>query len=216
MATTKTKKSSSRTSAKKTTAKKKPRAVKAASKTAPAANKAAPKKPYVPQHEKGVRKSRPGKPGPVNEWMELRGSPIHGLGAFARKDIPKGTRIIEYVGEKISNAEADRRYDDDAMAVHHTFLFILNSKQCLDAAYDGNAARFINHSCDPNAEAFIPKGRIWIESIKNIPKGAEIAYDYGFEDDKKYKLEDYRRYACYCGSKKCRHTIVDTKKKIPR
>jgi SET domain-containing protein len=161
-----------------------------------------------------ARKSRPGKPGPVNEWMELRRSPIHGLGAFARTDIPKGTRIIEYVGEKISNAEADRRYDDEKMKTHHTFLFILNSKQCIDAAFEGNESRFINHSCDPNAEAFIPRGHIWIEAIKDIPKGAEIAYDYAFEDDPKYTIEDYRRYACRCGAKNCRGTIVETKKKL--
>jgi SET domain-containing protein len=161
-----------------------------------------------------ARKSRPPKVGPVNEWMELRRSPIHGLGAFALQDIPKGTRIIEYVGEKISNAEADRRYDDDTMASHHTFLFILNSKQGLDATYEGNESRFINHSCEPNAEAFIPRGRIWIEAIKHIPKGTEIAYDYGYEDDPKYTIEDYRRYGCQCGAKNCRGTIVDTKKKL--
>ena len=161
-----------------------------------------------------ARKSRPPKAGPVNEWMELRDSPIHGLGAFALQDIPKGQRIIEYVGEKISNAEADRRYDDDTMKNHHTFLFILNSKQCLDATYEGNESRFINHSCDPNAEAFIPRGRIWIEAIKPIPKGTEIAYDYGYEDDPKYTIEDYKRYGCRCGAKNCRGTIVDTKKKL--
>jgi SET domain-containing protein len=161
-----------------------------------------------------ARKSRPPKAGPVNEWMELRDSPIHGLGAFALQDIPKGQRIIEYVGEKISNAEADRRYDDDTMKSHHTFLFILNSKQCLDATYEGNESRFINHSCDPNAEAFIPRGRIWIEAIKPIPKGTEIAYDYGYEDDPKYTIEDYKRYGCRCGAKNCRGTIVDTKKKL--
>jgi SET domain-containing protein len=160
------------------------------------------------------KKSRPGKAGPVNEWFELRGSSIHGLGGFARKDIPKGTRIIEYVGEKITNAEADRRYDDEAMEDHHTFLFILNSKECIDAAYEGNEARFINHSCDPNAEAFIPRGKIWIEAIKDIPKGAEIVYDYGYEDDKKYTREDYRKYMCVCGAKNCRGTIVDTKKRF--
>ena len=146
--------------------------------------------------------------------MELRRSPIHGLGGFARKDIPKGTRIIEYTGEIISNAEADRRYDDDKMENHHTFLFILNQRQCVDAAYEGNEARFINHSCDPNAEAFIPRGRIWIEAIKPIPKGAEITYDYAFEDDRKYTLDDYRKYGCACGAKNCRGTIVDTKKKL--
>ena len=166
------------------------------------------------QPARRARKSRPGKVGPVNEWMELRGSPIHGLGAFALQDIPKGTRIIEYVGEKISNAEADRRYNDETMESHHTFLFILNSKQCIDAAYEGNEARFINHSCDPNAEAFIPRGRIWIEAIRNIPRGTEIAYDYAFEDDAKYTIDDYRRYGCRCGAKNCRGTIVETKKKL--
>ena len=162
-----------------------------------------------------AKKSKPGKAGPVNQWMELRRSPIHGLGAFARREIPKGTKIIEYVGEKISNAEADRRYDDETMANHHTFLFILNSKQCIDAAFEGNESRFINHSCDPNCEAFIPRGRIWIESIKDIPKGAELAYDYAFEDDKKYTREDYLdKYGCRCGSANCRGTIVETKKKL--
>lgn len=167
-----------------------------------------------PAAKKRARPSPPGKAGPVNEWFELRRSAIHGLGGFARKDIPKGTRIIEYTGEVISNAEADRRYDDDAMDTHHTFLFILNKRQCVDAAFNGNEARFINHSCDPNAEAFIPRGRIWIEAIKDIPKGAEIAYDYAFEDDRKYTLDDYRRYGCRCGAKNCRGTIVDTKKKL--
>lgn len=181
----------------------------------PAVKRNASKKKVATATVKRPRKSPPGKAGPVNEWMELRRSPIHGLGAFARRDIPKGTRIIEYTGEKISNAEADRRYDDDKMDEHHTFLFILNSKQCLDAAYGGNEARFINHSCDPNCEAFIPRGRIWIESIKDIPKGAELAYDYAFEDDKKYTREDYlNKYGCRCGSKNCRGTIVETKKKL--
>lgn len=196
MASTKTKTKTKRVARTTTKKKKKKTAVKAA--------------PPAPR----ARKSRPGKAGPVNEWMELRRSPIHGLGAFALQDIPKGTRIIEYVGEKISNAEADRRYDDETMKNHHTFLFILNTKQCIDAAYEGNESRFINHSCDPNAEAFIPRGRIWIEAIKPIPKGSEIAYDYAFEDDAKYTIEDYRRYGCRCGAKNCRGTIVETKKKL--
>lgn len=161
-----------------------------------------------------ARKSPPGRPGPVNEWMELRHSKIHGLGAFALKDIPKGTRIIEYTGEHIDNAEADRRYDDDSMDEHHTFLFILTSKTCIDAAYEGNESRFINHSCNPNAEAVVGRTHIWIDALKKIPAGAEITYDYAFEDDDKYTIEDYRRYGCRCGAPNCRGTIVDTKKKL--
>src|SRR5690242_4729960 len=99
--------------------------------------------------------------GKVNEWFELRHSPIQGVGAFAIRDIPKGTRIIEYVGEKISNAEADRRYDDEKMSRHHTFLFILNKKQVIEANYGGNASVYINHSCHPNCETFSPRGHVW-------------------------------------------------------
>jgi len=161
-----------------------------------------------------ARKSRPGRAGPVNDWMELRQSSIHGLGGFARKDIPKGTKIIEYTGEKIGNAEADRRYDDEAMKRHHTFLFILNSRTCVDAAYEGNEARFLNHSCDPNCEAVITRGHIWIESIREIPAGTELLYDYQYEDDPKYTVQDLRFYACACGSPKCRGTIVKTRKRL--
>jgi hypothetical protein len=160
------------------------------------------------------RKSPAGKAGPVNKWMELRQSSIHGLGAFALQDIPKGTRIIEYVGEHIDNAEADRRYDDDSMKNHHTFLFILTSKTCIDAARNGNEARFINHSCNPNAEAVVGRKHIYIEALKRIPAGMEILYDYAYEDDDKYTEADYRRYECRCGAPNCRHTIVDTKRKL--
>jgi len=163
---------------------------------------------------KRARKSPSGKAGPVNKYMELRRSPIHGLGGFARTDIPKGRRIIEYAGERINNKEADRRYDDEAMARHHTFLFILNSRTCVDAAFEGNEARFLNHSCDPNCEAVITRGHIWIEALKPIAAGTELVYDYQYEDDPKYTDEDLRFYACRCGASNCRGTIVKTRKRL--
>ena len=124
-------------------------------------------------------------------------------------------RYHEHPSERqITNAEADRRYDDESMRRHHTFLFILNERTCVDAAFDGNESRFINHSCDPNCEAVISRGHIWIEAICNIPAGAELLYDYQYEDDAEYTDEDYRFYACHCGSPKCRGTIVKTRKKI--
>ena len=169
-----------------------------------------------PTKSRRARPSPAGRTGPVNEWIELRRSSIHGLGAFAVQDIPKGTRVIEYLGEKITNAEADRRYDDESMRRHHTFLFILNERTCVDAAFDGNEARFINHSCDPNCEAVITRGHIWIEAIKRIPAGTELVYDYQFEDDDEYTEEDLRFYGCACGSPKCRGTIVKTRKKLKR
>jgi SET domain-containing protein len=162
------------------------------------------------------RRSPPGKAGPINEWLEVHDSSIHGLGVFARRDIPKGTRMIEYTGEKIGNAEADRRYDDDSMARHHTFLFILNSRTCVDAAFDGNEARFINHSCGPNAEAVIERGHIWIDAIRAIPADTEITYDYQYEEEDDYTEEDLRFYVCKCGAPNCRGTIVKTRKKLRR
>lgn len=163
---------------------------------------------------KRARPSPPGRVGPINEWLELRRSPIHGLGGFARCDIPKGTRIIEYTGEKISNAEADRRYDDETMKRHHTFLFVLNSRTCVDAAFEGNEARFLNHSCAPNCEAVIERGHIWIDALADIPAGSELLYDYQYEDDPEYTQDDLRFYACHCGAPNCRGTIVKTRRRV--
>ena len=152
--------------------------------------------------------------GPVNEWFELRRSAIQGIGAFAIQDIPKGTRLIEYTGEKITNAEADRRAEADTTDRHHTFLFVLNQKQVVDATYGGNESMYINHSCDPNAETFIIRGRIWIESLRAIKAGEEITYDYQYDMDAKYTDDDlFRLYACRCGAEKCRKTIVKTRRR---
>jgi SET domain-containing protein len=154
-----------------------------------------------------------------NPWFRLRRSRIQGTGAFAIVDIPKGTRLVEYVGEHITPAEADRRYpDDDTGTRHHTFLFTLNQRVVIDAAHDGNEARFINHSCDPNCDAIIERGHIWIYAIKPIPKGTELAYDYQFEHLPEYTEEDLALYQCRCGSAKCRGTIVkiDRRRKIAR
>ena len=110
-------------------------------------------------------------PKATQSYFEIRSSPIQGRGAFALRRIRKGTRIVEYVGEHISHDEADRRYDEDGMKRHHTFLFTLNRKTVVDAAVSGNESRFINHSCDPNCEAVIEDGRIYVESIKTIQPG---------------------------------------------
>jgi len=145
--------------------------------------------------------------------FELRDSPIQGKGAFATTDIPKGTRLIEYTGEKISHDEADRRYDDEKMKRHHTFLFTLNDNWILDAANGGNESMYINHSCDPNCEAVIVgERRIYIEAKKHIPTGQELLYDYQYERRDDHTAEDEAFYKCLCGSPKCRGTILMPKK----
>ena len=150
---------------------------------------------------------------PRNRWLVLRRSRIHGRGVYARVDIPKDTRLIEYTGEHISNAEADRRYDDEKMHRHHTFLFILNSRTCIDAAVGGNISRYINHSCDPNCVAWIEGRHIWIDALRNIRAGEELAYDYEYDFLPGYTVEDLEFYGCKCGSPRCRGTIVDVPKR---
>ena len=96
----------------------------------------------------------------------VRRSVIHGRGVFAAVDIPKGTRLMEYLGERISHREADRRYATEHEHSPHTMLFAVDDKVVIDATHRGNSARFINHSCQPNCEAIEEEGRIFIETEK--------------------------------------------------
>ena len=148
-----------------------------------------------------------------NKYFELRRSKIQGRGAFATRPIKRGTRIIEYTGERISPEEADRRYDDGGMGRHHTFLFSVDSKVCIDAAVGGNDARFINHSCAPNCEAVDERKRIYIEAIRDIALGEELTYDYQYERDGTEDEKWEKIYVCKCGAPTCRGTILAPKKK---
>ena len=156
---------------------------------------------------RGIHARYPWKEEP-NPYFELRTSPIQGTGAFATRTIRKGTRIIEYLGQRISWRTADKRYDDEKMNRHHTFLFTIDDKTCIDAAVNGNDARFINHSCDPNCEAINDRKRIFIEATKTIPAGTELVYDYQYERSEDHSEEDEKFYKCRCGSPKCRGTIL--------
>lgn len=144
--------------------------------------------------------------------FELRRSVISGRGAFAIRDIRKGDRLIEYVGERVSHAVADARYDDESMKSHHTFLYSVSTRMVIDAAVGGNDSRFINHSCDPNCEAVIETGRVFIYARKPIRPGEELNYDYGYERDGTETPEDEARYVCRCGARKCRGTILAPRK----
>ena len=141
--------------------------------------------------------------------VEVKRSRVQGRGVFARRDLAPGEKVIEYEGERITPAEAEKRYDDEAMARHHTFLFTIDRHTVIDAVHRGNEARFINHSCDPNCVAAIDDGHIWIYAIKPIAAGAELFYDYWYSTDSHYTMEDLRRlYPCRCGSPKCRGTLA--------
>jgi uncharacterized protein len=124
-------------------------------------------------------------------------SPIHGTGGFAKAEIPRGARVIEYVGERIDKAESTRR-----CAGWNAYIFALDEKEDLDGNVGWNPARFLNHSCSPNCDAELDNGRIWIVARRTIKQGEEITFNYG------YDLADYRDYPCHCGSQDCAGYIV--------
>jgi hypothetical protein len=137
----------------------------------------------------------------------VRDSPIHGRGVYATRRIRKGTRIAEYLGERISHDEADDRYaakEDDG----HTFLFVVNDEVCIDATYDGNDARFINHSCDPNCESNIEDDRVFVDAIRTIEAGEELGYDYSLTWESTDDPQDLQLYNCRCGALECRGTML--------
>jgi uncharacterized protein len=148
--------------------------------------------------------------------FEVRNSKIQGRGVFATRRIRTGQRLIEYIGERITHDEADKRYDDDSMARHHTFLFEIDDENVIDAGRIGNDARYINHSCDPNCEAVNEGGRIFVESIRNIQPETELTYDYSYEHEGELPDELRQQYLCLCGKAKCRGTILKVKQRRKR
>ena len=136
----------------------------------------------------------------------VRGSKIHGKGVFATRRIPKGSRIIEYKGRLITEAEADKRYGDDES--NHTFLFLLDNDMVIDAYRDGNSARWINHSCDPNCEPMEDGNRLFIHAIRDIKAGDELSYEYNLVIEDRYTPAIKKLYACRCGTRKCQGTFL--------
>jgi SET domain-containing protein len=140
--------------------------------------------------------------------IKVRRSKVHGLGVFATRAIRKGQRIIEYLGKRVSHEEADRRYEDKDENDNHTFLFIVDRKTVIDAGVEGNDARFINHACDPNCESVTQERRVFIEAIRNIAEGEELVYDYQIQRDDDDPANVDAVFACCCGAKACRGTML--------
>ncbi len=148
--------------------------------------------------------------------FKLRKSRISGRGVFAARKIRKGTRIIEYQGERISTAEGDSRYDDDQGEQAHVLLFTVDKKTVIDGGVNSNEARYINHSCDPNCEAIEENKRIFIEAIRTIQAGEELCYDYSLHRVEDDEGDIEKRYPCRCGSAHCRGTLLEPKKSKKR
>ncbi|MCC7200842.1 MAG: SET domain-containing protein-lysine N-methyltransferase [Gammaproteobacteria bacterium] len=153
---------------------------------------------------------------PKTPLYKVRNSKIHGRGVFAARRIRKGTKVIEYVGERVSHAEADRRYEDKAPDDNHTFLFIVDGRTVIDAGVDGNEARFINHACDPNCETVTEQRRIFIYATRTIQPGEELSYDYQIKRDRGDPPELDQVFACHCGAANCRGTMIQPPDKPKR
>ncbi len=142
----------------------------------------------------------------IDRPIIVRRSRVHGRGVYATRRIGEGERIIEYVGARLTHAQADAECaDDETMARHHTFFFALDDETVIDGGRGGNESRFINHSCDPNCEVVISRKRIYIHALRDIDPGEELSYDYWYTTDDTYTEDDLRRiYPCRCGAERCR------------
>ena len=143
----------------------------------------------------------------------MRCSPIHGRGVFALRLIPKGTRILEYKGELITDAEADRRYSKMHEHSPHTMLFSIDDGLVIDATRRGNSARWINHSCTPNCEIEEEKHRVFIDARRDIRPGEDLAYDYNLQIGERHTKAAKREHACFCGTRRCRGTMLGEEEK---
>jgi hypothetical protein len=169
-------------------------------------------RPSAKSRRKAFDQSQPkrgGPPLPTSPLVEVRNSEVHGRGVFAVAPIKKGTRIFEYLGERISHAAADKRYEDHDENDNHTFLFIVDRNTVIDAAVDGSDARFINHHCDGNCTSVIENRRVFIDALRAIAPGEELGYDYEIGRDKDDPPNVDEIYACRCGSKKCRGSMLE-------
>src|SRR5260370_33816942 len=148
--------------------------------------------------------------------IEVRDSPLHGLGVFAARRIPRGTRVIEYRGEGVSHAEADRRYDHKDAGDNRAYLFMVDARTVIDAGVDGNEARFVNHSCAPNCESVIENQRVYIDALRTIEPGEELTYDYQIQREADDPPDIDAIFACRCGFERCRGTMLWPPPRAPR
>jgi len=148
--------------------------------------------------------------------IQVRKSGVHGKGVFALRPITAGERVIEYKGEVITWPEALRRHPHDPSDPNHTFYFHIDDKHVIDANVGGNAARWINHACEPNCQADETEGRVIIRALTDISPGEELFYDYGLVIDERYTPALKKQYECRCGSPRCRRTMLAPKRSSQR
>ena len=140
--------------------------------------------------------------------IQARRSAIHGRGVFALEPIREGTTIIEYTGERITEAEIERRYPESREQMNHTFVFGIRHDVNIDGGVGGNASRFINHACEPNCDTYEKDERMFIRAARNIRAGEELTYDYAIEAGEPITPQLKACWPCWCGARTCRGTVL--------
>lgn len=135
---------------------------------------------------------------------------------FATTKIRKGSRIIEYQGKHRPWKEAENDEPTNPDEPHHTFLFSLDNGDVIDAGINGNDARWINHSCEPNCETIEEDDRIFVHALRTLRPGEELFYDYKVDPAERRTRKVEQNYACRCGTAKCRGTMLEPVKRRRR
>jgi len=159
------------------------------------------------------RSPQPASPKTGGRRFQVRRSGVHGKGVFALRPIEAGDTIMEYTGPVISWKKAQKEPPHDPSDPLHTFYFHLDGGKVIDGKYGTNAAKWINHSCDPNCEAEEDDGRVFIKAVRDIEPGEELNYDYGLVLEGRQTKKAKAEFACRCGSPKCRGTMLAPKRR---
>lgn len=143
-------------------------------------------------------------------WHIVKPSQLHGNGVFANRDIPAGTRILQYAGKRLTPEQADAMFPVNPDDPFHTFFFALSNGKIVDGGQGGNDSRWINHSCAPNCEGHENSdgSRVFIVAMRDIAAGEELLYDYSLVIDDEITDELKQNYRCLCGAAQCRGTMI--------
>lgn len=148
------------------------------------------------------------------DFIRVRPSGIHGLGVFAHRPIPRGTRVVAYGGEHL---DKDQLLEQVALGRDLTYVFNLDAQTAIDGAVGGTDARFVNHSCAPNCEVYVFDGVPYLYAMADIPEGVELTFDYQLQSIAGRRLSARlcrKLFPCRCGAPDCRGTLVATAPRV--
>jgi len=165
-------------------------------------------------HGPAARTARPHVDVPTTgKRTQVRESGVHGKGVYAIRPLRAGDKVLEYKGEIITWKEALRRHPHDPSQPNHTFYFHLDDGHVIDGKHQGNSAKWINHSCEPNLEAEQVGDRVFLMALRDIEPEEELFFDYGLVIDERMTAKLKKEYACWCGADSCRGTMLALKEK---